>query len=116
MTASHVPGTVLSLEEVILRQACRLPLGSVRLYDRACGVVMLPTPAAGVLRRVSGIEEAGQVDGVTGVTVSVPVGESVLPLPEGDRYLGFIFARGEMNAEVEAALRNAQSLLHVEIG
>ena len=115
VTASHVPGTVLSLEEVILRQACRLPLGSVHLYDRACGVVMLPTPAAGVLRRVSGIDEATQVDGVTGVTVSVPVGESVLPLPEGDRYLGFIFARGDMNAEVEAALRNAQSLLRVEI-
>jgi len=115
VTASRVPGTVLSLEEVILRQACGLPLGSVHLYDRACGVVMLPTPVAGVLRSVSGIDEAEQVDGVTGVTLSVPVGESVLPLPEGDRYLGFIFARGEVNAEVEAALRSAQSLLRVEI-
>ncbi len=115
VTASDMPGAVLSLEEVILRQACALPLGTLRLYDRACGVVMLPTPVAGVLRAVSGVDQAAHVAGVTGVTISVPVGESVMPLPEGDRYLGFIFARGEATAQVEAALRKAQSLLHVKI-
>ncbi len=115
LTAGDVPGTLLSLEEVILRQACDLPLGPLRLYDGACGVVMLPTPAAGVLRAVSGVDQAAAVAGVTGVTISVPVGESVVPLPEGDRYLGFIFARGNATFEVEAALRRAQAFLQVDI-
>ena len=47
--------------------------------------------------------------------MSVPLGERVTPLPEGDRYLGFIFARGETPADVERSLRQAESLLGVEI-
>jgi len=115
LTASDVPGSVLSLEEVILRQACAMPLGALHLYDPASGVVMLPTPVAGVLRSVSGVDQAADVSGVTGVTISVPMGESVTPLPEGDRYLGFIFARGDAAGEVEGALREAQSLLRMQI-
>ena len=34
-----------------------------------------------------------------------------MPLPEGSRYLGFVFARGEGPAEVEAALREAHRRL-----
>jgi hypothetical protein len=47
--------------------------------------------------------------------MSIPAGESVTPLPEGDRYLGFVFARGDAPMAVEAALREAQSLLRVDI-
>jgi hypothetical protein len=39
----------------------------------------------------------------------------VTPLPEGDRYLGFVFARGDTRAGVEAALREAESLLSLEV-
>ena len=35
------------------------------------------------------------------------------PLPEGDRYLGFLFARGVGPAEAEAALREAHARLEV---
>ncbi|MGH7674150.1 MAG: ATP-grasp domain-containing protein, partial [Gemmatimonadales bacterium] len=35
----------------------------------------------------------------------------VVPLPEGSRYLGFIFARGPSPAAVEAALREAHRRL-----
>jgi hypothetical protein len=38
-----------------------------------------------------------------------------VPLPEGDRYLGFLFARGETSAAVEAALRAAHARLDVRI-
>jgi hypothetical protein len=38
-----------------------------------------------------------------------------VPLPEGDSYLGFIFARGATPAEVEAALRVAHSRLRFDI-
>jgi hypothetical protein len=38
-----------------------------------------------------------------------------VPLPEGDAYLGFVFARGETPEAVEAALRQAQACLRFEI-
>jgi hypothetical protein len=39
----------------------------------------------------------------------------VVPLPEGESYLGFIFARGERSEAVEAALRAAHQALAFEI-
>jgi biotin carboxylase len=104
-----------TLEEVILRDALEMTLPSLRRGQGATGVLMLPTPHAGRLRAVEGVGEARQVPGVDDVVVSVPVGEEVVPLPEGDRYLGFVFARGDTPAAVEAALRAAQSRLRVEI-
>ena len=38
-----------------------------------------------------------------------------MPLPEGDRYLGFLFARADTPADVETALRGAHALLEVAI-
>ena len=61
------------------------------------------------------MDRAAHLDGITGVTIAVPIGETVTPLPEGDRYLGFVFARGTSPAEVEAGLRGAQSLLAIDI-
>jgi hypothetical protein len=40
----------------------------------------------------------------------------VVPLPEGDRYLGFIFARGPEPADVELALRRAEASLDIVVG
>lgn len=115
LVCSDAPDEVRSLENVILRQACGLPLGSIQLFDAASGVFMLPVPAAGVLRRVNGVELAQAVAGVTGVTISIPLGERLTPLPEGDRYLGFIFARGDAPDAVDATLRRAALQLHIEI-
>ncbi len=115
VACADAPGEVRSLEDVILRQACGLPLGAVHMVDAACGVFMLPIPRAGVLRGVTGLERAASIAGITGVTIAVPVGEPVIPLPEGDRYLGFIFARGVTPETVEVSLREAQSLLRVVI-
>ncbi len=44
-----------------------------------------------------------------------PAGRAVVPLPEGDRYLGFIFARGPTPAIVEDALRRAEASLDVRL-
>jgi len=38
-----------------------------------------------------------------------------VPVPDGDRYLGFVFARGRTPAEVEASLRGAEAVLDVRI-
>jgi hypothetical protein len=40
----------------------------------------------------------------------------VLALPEGDRYLGFVFAAAATPDAVESALRTAHAKLRVEIG
>ena len=75
--------------------------------------MMLPIPRGGVLRRVIGRDEALAVPLIEGLEITIPVGQPVVPLPEGDRYLGFLFARGETPAAVEAALREAHSKLDV---
>ena len=115
LVCDDAPDVERSLEEVILRQAVGLPLGTARMSASACGVLMLPIPSAGVLRGVAGTDSAAQLEGITGVTIAVPLGERVTPLPEGDRYLGFVFARAVTPVEVEAALRGAQTLLAIDI-
>jgi len=78
-------------------------------------VMMLPIPRAGILEAVGGQEAARAVPGINGLNVTIPLGTPVVPLPEGDRYLGFLFARGERPEEVEDALRHAHALLKVRI-
>lgn len=108
-------GAGASLEELILRQAIGLPPGDLRMEDGAGGVMMLPVPKRGVLRYVRGTEASRRVPGIIDVAVTVPLGQRVQPLPEGDRYLGFIFARAKTPAAAEAALREAGGLLDVGI-
>ena len=74
---------------------------------------MLPTPRAGILRRVEGVLEASRVPGVESVEISVREGYELVPLPEGESYLGFVFARAATPREVEAALRAAHACLRV---
>jgi hypothetical protein len=108
-------GLGVSLEELILRHALGLPLDHMRREDLASGVMMLPIPHAGVLREVRGQDEARAVPGVAGLEISIPRGRPVEPLPEGDRYLGFLFAKAETPEQVEAALRTAHARLEIEI-
>jgi hypothetical protein len=108
-------GAGISLEEVILRHALDLPLVDLAREAQASGVMMLPIPRAGVLRGVHGQDAARRVPGVVGLEVTIPTGRPVRALPEGDRYLGFLFARGATPDEVEATLRRAHGLLEVDI-
>jgi biotin carboxylase len=108
-------GAGVSLEEVILRHALGLGLDGLTREVQASGVMMLPIRSAGTLDRVSGQDQALAVDGVVGLEISIPLGRKVVPLPDGDRYLGFIFARGETPDAVETALRRAESRLDVEL-
>lgn len=76
---------------------------------------MLPVPRPGVLRAVEGRAEAAATPGITGLSITIPVGQRVRPLPDGDRYLGFIFAEGETQDQVERALAVARDRLRVVI-
>ena len=108
-------GAGVSLEELILRHALGLPLDDMDRERAASGVMMLPIPGSGVLREVAGREEALQVPGVGGLEITVPPGREVEALPEGDRYLGFLFARGATPGEVVTSLRDGAGRLDVVI-
>jgi hypothetical protein len=100
-----------SLEELIVRQAMGLETTSTERERRAGGVMMIPIPSAGILRRVEGLEEARAVPGVEEIDITIPLNHPLVPLPEGASYLGFIFARGKRPDEVEAMLREAHRRL-----
>ncbi len=113
--ALHFPGGA-SLEELILANALGEPIPSRGQHiPRASGVFMLPVPQAGVLRSVEGRADAGAVPGITGVTITIPRGRRVRPLPDGDQYLGFVFAEAATPDEVEKALTTASQRLHAVI-
>jgi biotin carboxylase len=108
-------GTGTSLEELILLHALGRPAGDAGRERAAAGVMMLPIPRAGVLERVDGRDEARAVPGIVELDVSIPLGRPVEPLPEGDRYIGFLFARADTPDAVEAALRAAHARLDIVI-
>jgi biotin carboxylase len=111
--ALRFPGD-MSLEEMVLAHALGRPTPG-RCRGAPSGVLMLPVPRPGVLRAVEGRAEAAAVPGVTGLSITVPVGQRVRPLPDGDRYLGFIFAEGETQDQVERTLGAARERLRVVI-
>ncbi len=108
-------GAGIGLEELILRHALHMPIEVAERERRASGVMMLPIPRAGILRRVGGQDDARAVPGIDEVAITIPIGQEVVPLPEGNRYLGFVFARGESPEFVEHALREAHRRLDMEI-
>jgi hypothetical protein len=108
-------GTGMSLEEIILRHALRLPIATLERERRAAGVMMIPIPAAGVLEEVEGLDEARAVPHVEDVVIAMHKGQQVVPLPEGSQYLGFIFSRADTPAAAEAALREAHRRLRFTI-
>jgi biotin carboxylase len=108
-------GAGMCLEELILRHAIGEPINNVEREQSAAGVMMIPIPAAGMLKAVSGIAEAETVPLITGIEITARLHQPLVPLPEGASYLGFIFARGGTPAEVEQAIRQAHSHLHFDI-
>jgi len=99
-----------SLEMLILLNALGVAVDLGRPTG-ASGVLMLPVERGGVLQSVEGQAEARAVAGITGLSITIPLGQAVRPLPWGDRYLGFIFAEGSDAAEVELALHLARNRL-----
>ena len=105
----------LSLEELIIRHALRMPLPPLTRQEHAAGVMMLPIPYAGRLREVRGQTDSRAVAGIVELTITAEPGDELVPLPEGTRYLGFLLARGKTPEEVEQSLREAHRRLTVVI-
>lgn len=111
LCARVLPG----LPELILRHAAGEPVASSNLVTGAAGVMMIPIPRAGVFADVGGVEDARKVEGIDDVVITVKAGQRLVPLPEGNSYLGFIFARADDPLRVEASLRAAHSKLRWEL-
>jgi len=104
-----------SLESLILRNAIGKPRDDLRRANVASGVLMIPTPVTGTLSAVLGEEETRRIPGITGMDFTIRPGGRVVAPPEGDRYLGFVYARANHPEEVESALRKAMSTLEVQL-
>jgi biotin carboxylase len=103
-------GTGHGLEELVIAQATGQDL-QIEANEKAAGVLMIPIPTTGVLRRVEGLTAARRISHIIEVEISVRDGYELVPLPEGAAYLGFIFAQGPNPKSVENALRDAHACL-----
>jgi len=103
------------LEEVLLRHAIGENIDGYTRESTGAGVMMIPIPKRGMLRRVDGIERARQTPHVDEIDVTAKMDQLLEPLPEGASYLGFIFARAPEGDDVVRALKEAHAKLHFEI-
>ena len=104
-------GEYFNLEEFVISLAIDQPQ-TARTVDEARGVMMIPIKERGILRHVEGLRDARGVTNVVNVDILVHPGHELVPLPEGNQYPGYIFARGQSPGEVVSALREAHSRLN----
>ena len=105
----------VTLETTLLRSALGYRGLAAKPQSPASGVMMLPIAKAGTLAAVGGQEQAKAVPGIVDLELTIPIGSMIRPLPEADRYLGFMFAAGETPQAVEDSLRQAHAKLTIEI-
>jgi biotin carboxylase len=104
-----------TLETLVLRNALGLDKPELHRERVASGVLMIPIPSSGILDEVRGVDEVRTIEGVTGIDLTITSGSHVEATPEGDRYLGFVFARGATPETVERALAQAARTLEVKV-
>ena len=107
-------GTGYTLEELVLLHAMGERV-EINIIDSAAGVLMIPIPGAGILKRVEGLLEAQRIPYISELSIEVRDGYELIPLPEGNSYLGFIFAEAPSVEEAEQALRDAHECLNIVI-
>jgi D-alanine-D-alanine ligase-like ATP-grasp enzyme len=105
----------IALEELLLRHVLELAGWNSPRERIASGVMMIPVPRSGILEGVSGEEAARSVPGITELTITARLHDTIAAWPEGSSYLGFLFARGSMPENVERALREAHEKLSFTI-
>lgn len=103
-----------SLESIVIEYAMGINADTVTL-ESAAGVMMIPTPRSGILRRLEGVLNAQSVKNIKSVNLAIREGHELVTLPEGASYLGFIFATAETPESVESALRSAYEKLKIVV-
>jgi biotin carboxylase len=105
----------LTLEELLLRHAIGEDTSVYLREAGAAAVMMIPIPRRGIYKRVEGEACAREVAYVEDVRITARQDQLLEPLPEGDSYLGFIFARAGKPQAAVGALREAHARLRFEI-
>ncbi|VAW96825.1 hypothetical protein MNBD_GAMMA22-1222 [hydrothermal vent metagenome] len=119
-------GIGMSLEQLVLSHAIGENIPSIdinsntslddnKLNENASGVLMIPIPQHGILKRVEGLLAAQKIPLIDDISIQIQEGYEVTPLPESSSYLGFIFASGGTTSQVEQALRDAHNSLKIII-
>lgn len=104
-------GREISFEELLIRHALGEDSSGWRREWCASGVMMIPIPKRGIFRGISGIDQARAVPSIVDVRITAKPDQTLIPLPEGASYLGFIFARADRAIDVDLALRSAHECL-----
>ena len=107
-------GEGFSLEGLTISLATGQPVKPSEL-DSARGVMMIPVPQPGILKRVEGLLQARKQAHIESVDIALPEGHELRPLPEGNQYLGYIFARADDPQTVIDALRKAHQQLNIVV-
>ncbi len=103
-------GEEFMLEELTISLAIDKPY-EIKPAEDSRGVMMIPIEKSGILRRVEGITEAKKIPLIETVDILIREGNKLVPLPEGNQYAGYIFARGDNPTAVTEALRQAYAKL-----
>jgi formate-dependent phosphoribosylglycinamide formyltransferase (GAR transformylase) len=104
-----------TLETLILRNALGMDKPELHRESVASGVLMIPIPKGGRFVEIRNTEAVRRLPHVTGMDITVRPSQTIEPPPEGDRYLGFVYARATTPDDVENSLRKAQDLLEVVV-
>jgi biotin carboxylase len=99
-----------NIEELAIMLAIGQPV-EVAMPKQARGVMMIPIKQKGLLRRVEGLLAANRVPGIDKIDIIISEGHELVPLPEGNQYLGYIFASADTAEQVTAAIREAHAKL-----
>jgi ATP-grasp domain/L-amino acid ligase C-terminal domain 2 len=111
LCARVLPG----LEDLILRHAAGEDVAGIAMPTPAAGVMMIPIPREGIYVAVEGLDNVRATLGIEDILITAKQGQKLVPLPEGNTYLGFIFARSDSSGAVEQALRDSHAKLRFEI-
>ena len=98
------------IEKLAISLAIDQPI-EVTMPDQARGVMMIPITEKGLLKRVEGLLEANKVKYIDKIDIIIREGHELVPLPEGNQYLGYIFASAQSPEQVTAAIREAYAHL-----
>ncbi|MBL4711531.1 MAG: ATP-grasp domain-containing protein [Gammaproteobacteria bacterium] len=99
-----------SIEELAISLAINQPI-DVCTAQQARGVMMLPVTTKGLLKRVEGLLEANRIKYIDKIDIIINEGHELVPLPEGNQYLGYIFASADTPEQVICAIREAYAKL-----
>ena len=100
----------IGIEELAISLAIGQPV-EFNMAEQARGVMMIPVKEKGLLKRVEGLLDANKEKHIDKIDIIIREGHELVPLPEGNQYLGYIFASADSPEQVTAAIREAYAKL-----